>query len=487
MENNYYYIVKTILDIAGRHKFINETYYGDIYEFENSGSRKYSNFVLSAQNTTEGADITTYSFNAFVTDRLTDDKSNLIEVQSLSKTILSQILKECFDNIGEISYTFWTEKFNDLCAGCYASFSVSVPNETICSEDGGFSRMQIKSVTYTENGDYFVTPDSGFEGLSKVNVDVNVVPTTETLNVTENGTYTPQSAEYFDKVVVNVSVAFSLQEYIDTGGKFGDSTWKAFPYESSEITLPEDSELMFDHCRSLQTVDLSGWNTSNVTNMSSMFSTCYSLQTINMSGWDTSKVTSLFSTFRDCEKLQTINMSGWNTSNVTSLFYTFLNCKKLQTLNLSGWNTSNVTSMLGTFNGCTSLQTLDLSRWDISEVMSMASTFYNCTSLQTIIGSHTLEEVEAGTVVALKNAGTGTYIDLRNAPALHYSSFLATIKGAYDRKAAGLSNQTFYLSSTAYDACYNDDGTTPDTTVIESRQAEFIALLTAKGYNLAFA
>lgn len=135
MENNYYYIVTTILDVAKKHKLIQETYYGDIYEFENSGSRKYFNFVLTSNTTTESDDITTYSFNAFVTDRLTDDKSNLIEVQSASKTILSQILKETFDQIDDITYTFWTEKFNDLCAGCYASFSVSVPNEFTCADE----------------------------------------------------------------------------------------------------------------------------------------------------------------------------------------------------------------------------------------------------------------------------------------------------------------------------------------------------------------
>lgn len=135
---NYFTLIHTILDTASKHKLIEETYYGDIYEFENQPSRKYSNFVLTTTNTTEGEDITTYNFTAFVTDRLTDDKSNLIEVQSVSKTILSQILKETFDQIGDITYTFWTEKFNDLCAGCYASFSVSVPNEFTCADENMF-------------------------------------------------------------------------------------------------------------------------------------------------------------------------------------------------------------------------------------------------------------------------------------------------------------------------------------------------------------
>ena len=40
-------------------------------------------------------------------------------------------------------------------------------------------------------------------------------------------------------------------------------------------------------------LDLSGWDTSNVTNMSSMFYRCESLEMVNLSGWSTSNVTSM--------------------------------------------------------------------------------------------------------------------------------------------------------------------------------------------------
>ena len=90
--------------------------------------------------------------------------------------------------------------------------------------------------------------------------------------------------------------------------------------------------------------------------------------------------------FYYCKSLTTLDVSNWDTSNVIDMYYMFYNCNSLKTLDVSKWDTSNVTNMHNMFYGCNSLTTLDVSKWDTSNVTNMYSMFYDCYSLTTITG-----------------------------------------------------------------------------------------------------
>ena len=110
----------------------------------------------------------------------------------------------------------------------------------------------------------------------------------------------------------------------------------------------------------LTTVDLSGWNTSKVTNMFFMFQDYSSLTTLDLSNFDTSNVTGMGYMFKDCSSLTSLDLSNWNTTNVTGMSSMFYNCSSLTSLDLSNWNTSNVTDMSSMFNYCWKLSNLTL-------------------------------------------------------------------------------------------------------------------------------
>ena len=89
---------------------------------------------------------------------------------------------------------------------------------------------------------------------------------------------------------------------------------------------------MFGSCHSLTTLDVSKFNTSNVTDMGAMFSCCDKLTTLDLSNLDTSKVTNMYSMFSYCRSLKTLDISNWNTSNVTRMTQMFSNCDELTTI-----------------------------------------------------------------------------------------------------------------------------------------------------------
>ena len=107
--------------------------------------------------------------------------------------------------------------------------------------------------------------------------------------------------------------------------------------------------------------DLSNWNVSNVTNMTSMFSYAgYSAITWNigdLSGWSVSNVTSMISMFNYAGYNATTwnigDLSNWDTSGVTNMSSMFnsagYNATTWNIGNLSNWDTSNVTTMYEMF------------------------------------------------------------------------------------------------------------------------------------------
>ena len=152
-------------------------------------------------------------------------------------------------------------------------------------------------------------------------------------------------------------------------------------FDTSQVT---DMNNMFAGCKALQTLDLSNFNTNQVTDMAGMFSSCDKIQTVNVSNFDTSQVTNMRGMFSHCWELQALDVTKFDTSQVTNMSSMFYGCSGLQTLDVSNFDTSQVTSMGGMFIGCRGLQTLDVSNFDTSQVINMSSMFADCRGLQTL-------------------------------------------------------------------------------------------------------
>ena len=145
----------------------------------------------------------------------------------------------------------------------------------------------------------------------------------------------------------------------------------------------------------IESIDLTGWDTGNITDMSYMFFNDPKLTTIKgLEGFKTSNVTNMSNMFaafnnpttddydpKDHEglgQLTKLNLSNWDTSNVTDMSCMFSGQTKLTSLgNLSNWDTSKVTNMAYMFYDLKSIDDgkLDLTDWDTSNVTDMSYMF----------------------------------------------------------------------------------------------------------------
>ena len=152
-------------------------------------------------------------------------------------------------------------------------------------------------------------------------------------------------------------------------------------FDTSNVT---DMNSMFSGMSNLTSLNLSNFDTSNVTDMNSMFSGMSNLTSLNLSNFNTSKVTNMRNMFRNMSNLTILNLSNFNTSNVTSMDYMFSSMTNLTSFNLSNFDTSNVTGMSGMFYDLLNLTTLDLSNFNTSKVTDMSFMFYGMNNLVTL-------------------------------------------------------------------------------------------------------
>ena len=152
-------------------------------------------------------------------------------------------------------------------------------------------------------------------------------------------------------------------------------------FDTSQIT---DMAEMFYYCSKIESLDLNGFNTGKVTDMSYMFYNCNSLRSLNINNFDTSSVTDMSSMFSGCGKLENLELYHFSTHNVTDMNRMFYYCSALKHLDLSNFDTSSVTDMTYMFCGCSDLTEIDVSSFDTSNVETASDMFSNCFDLTSL-------------------------------------------------------------------------------------------------------
>ena len=120
----------------------------------------------------------------------------------------------------------------------------------------------------------------------------------------------------------------------------------------------------------------------NLKDISNLFTFC-NINELDLSSFNTSNVTNMFSMFYYA-RVKHINMSGlFNTSHVSNMGCMFDGCN-INELDLSSFNTSNVRNMRGMFNNCINLKNIDLSNFTAENLIDAENMFTKCEKLKSI-------------------------------------------------------------------------------------------------------
>ncbi|ENQ0440010.1 BspA family leucine-rich repeat surface protein [Listeria monocytogenes] len=148
-----------------------------------------------------------------------------------------------------------------------------------------------------------------------------------------------------------------------------------------EAPLLTNTNSMFYTCSNLSKVDVSGLNTSSVTDMAYVFADATSLKELDLSNFDTSSVTDMSSMFSAIA--YNVDLSNFDTSSVTTMSSMFQRAE-VKELDVSSFDTSSVTDMQGMFGHSTTLEKLDLSNFDTSAAKSLSRMFNNSVNLKSL-------------------------------------------------------------------------------------------------------
>lgn len=413
---------------------------GDIYRaLDGNPSVKYGVFHLSQTTHHERENTDVYGFNLFYVDRLEDDMANRTQIQSIGKSVIGNIVSTFCDRMdgehSEITYTPFTERFTDECAGVYATLTFEVMKEWECPEyyeEGWVTpqvviRNQVKTIQVTESGVYTVTPDEGYTGLEKVIVDAELADTVQKrknftadrnksvwvvypdepylsigslqvdvdipmqekeLEVTANGNYTVNAdVDYGGLEEVRVKVDIPIQDrkevrVTDPGLTVINADEGYEGVKQVDVTFEYEPKRAIPNGITLQestftSFDMSTHDWGCVYDWGNMFMLCSNLTEVK--NWPVEiKSLNCNRMFFNCSSLVTAPVI--NTSECVDMNNMFYNAFRLESVPY--YNTSKVKDFEYMFGNCEKLSsTLEL---DLSSATTTKDMFYYCNKLTNI-------------------------------------------------------------------------------------------------------
>lgn len=147
-------LVKYIEKIALAHPLVKSFYEGSVYEHLNSKEVKYGAFVLTQPDfngVVKDDNVKKYTFQATYIDRLNEDESNKLNIQTDGINTIMEIFNYISTNSQScdvetpITFTTFTQKFADKCGGSFANITIEIDDDETGQCSFYFENLKIEN------------------------------------------------------------------------------------------------------------------------------------------------------------------------------------------------------------------------------------------------------------------------------------------------------------------------------------------------------
>ena len=357
------------------------------FEDLNREDTVYSAVIIQQQSHTHNDDWMQYNFYIGYADRLVEDESNELSVQSTAMNTIHSIvraLRNIFPS-AEISYSntnVFTQRFTALCAGAYETVSIILPISECDDSNEGIPGLDALSTTITENGDYNFVPDG--LGFDSVHVVVDVPPV-------------PKPEESFDVKPTTTDQTITPRE----GYAFGGGTVRAVTSEIDNNIKPENIrngvsilgvegtiDIEPDYRYMNGTIDKEGlkaigWTDEDIITYKQNIPPHYTWQNDQFKVSEENKALYLLDDPKPSLYKDNPNITFVPNKNMELYFPSRLGFRDMKYIKgIPFYDISSKSDAVQMFSGCSSLEVIP--PLDTSMITDVSQMFYNCSSLTSI-------------------------------------------------------------------------------------------------------
>lgn len=205
------------------------------------------------------------------------------------------------------------------------------------------------------------------------------------------GTWTDEKGNEYNSIPNNQQKSITLTRRKTHSGTYENTTWSI---DEKGLLMVTGTGNMYQTYQEYDDDDYDDWEDYEAEKEKNYpewrkYSDDIVSAVINVQG-----ATNAYGLFDNCKYLKNVDLSGLQTECITNMGSMFAGCSELKTIDLSEFNTENVINMREMFDNCSSLETIDLSCFDMGKVTDAEDMLDACSSLTCIKTPNILGNIE---------------------------------------------------------------------------------------------